>query len=205
MGKKRFQKSIMRFIILCLVLGAVVSVILSGSVMAYEKADNVKSAFYTEINNEVSSNDIKNHSVGHARIMVHEDIGSAMKSDTLFVELGVIVGQMKYDKTRITVKAGKAVVIVFHNNDVMLHNILILEPGSLDQVGMAADKMVADPDAMEKGFIPDLDAVLHASPLVNPGNTYRLIFTAPEKAGEYPFVCTFPGHWRMMQGVMKVE
>ena len=126
-------------------------------------------------------------------------------TDTQFIEMGVIVGQMKYDKPRISVKAGEPVVIVFKNNDVMMHNILILESGTLDEVGMAADKMIADPKAQEKGFIPELDAVLHASPLVNPGKTYKLIFTAPNKKGEYPYVCTFPGHWRLMQGVMKVE
>jgi len=31
-----------------------------------------------------------------------------------------------------------------------------------------------------------------------------LRFTAPDKPGEYPYICTFPGHWRIMQGVMKV-
>lgn len=126
-------------------------------------------------------------------------------TDTQFIEMGVIVGQMKYDKPQFTVKAGEPVVIVFKNNDVMMHNILILKPGTLDEVGMAADKMITDPKAQEKGFIPELDAVLHASPLVNPGKMYKLAFTAPEKKGEFPFVCTFPGHWRLMQGVMKVE
>lgn len=126
-------------------------------------------------------------------------------ADTQFIEMGVIVGQMKFDKPQIKVKAGQPVAIVFKNNDVMLHNILILHPGTLEQVGMAADKMVADPKAQEKGFIPELEAVMHASPLVNPGATYTLAFTAPEKKGDYPYVCTFPGHWRLMKGIMKVE
>jgi azurin len=26
----------------------------------------------------------------------------------------------------------------------------------------------------------------------------------PDQAGDYPFVCTFPGHWRLMTGIMKV-
>lgn len=134
-----------------------------------------------------------------------ENGGAGVVADTQFIELGVIVGQMKYDKPQIKVKAGQPVVIVFKNNDVMMHNILILESGTLDEVGMAADKMITDPKAQEKGFIPELDAVLHASPLVNPGKSYKMIFTAPKKKGEYPYVCTFPGHWRLMQGVMKVE
>ncbi|HLT93057.1 MAG TPA: plastocyanin/azurin family copper-binding protein [Membranihabitans sp.] len=125
--------------------------------------------------------------------------------DTQFIEMGVIVGQMKFDKTQFTVKAGQPVAIVFKNNDVMLHNILILKPGTLGEVGMAADKMITDPKGQEKGYIPESDAVLYTTPLVNPGKTYTLKFTAPEKKGEYPYVCTFPGHWRLMKGVMKVE
>ncbi|MCH8962102.1 MAG: hypothetical protein IH820_12455 [Bacteroidetes bacterium] len=31
-----------------------------------------------------------------------------------------------------------------------------------------------------------------------------LTFTAPTEPGDYPYVCTFPGHWRTMQGVMQV-
>lgn len=130
---------------------------------------------------------------------------TGMKVDTQIIELGVVVGQMKYDKTQITVTAGKPVAIVFKNNDVMLHNILILEPGSLDKVGTAADKMITDPEAQKKGFIPEMDEILFSSPLVNPGKTFRLKFTAPQKKGKYPFVCTFPGHWRIMQGTMTVE
>ena len=39
--------------------------------------------------------------------------------------------------------------------------------------------------------------------LILPGETERLTFEAPA-AGSYPFVCTYPGHWRVMNGVMHV-
>jgi azurin len=41
--------------------------------------------------------------------------------------------------------------------------------------------------------------------LVNPGQTYTLTFKAPAKVGDYPYVCTFPGHWTLMNGVMHVK
>ena len=41
--------------------------------------------------------------------------------------------------------------------------------------------------------------------ILNPDETYSLKFTAPSKPGEYPYICTFPGHWRIMQGVMIVK
>jgi uncharacterized protein len=39
---------------------------------------------------------------------------------------------------------------------------------------------------------------------VNPGERFDLLFRAPTTPGRYPYVCTFPGHWRIMQGVLIV-
>ena len=46
--------------------------------------------------------------------------------------------------------------------------------------------------------------VLQATRLLKGGETERLGFTAPTKPGEYIYVCTFPGHWVRMYGVMLV-
>jgi len=46
--------------------------------------------------------------------------------------------------------------------------------------------------------------VLHAMGLVQPAQKGSLKFTAPAKAGDYDILCTFPGHWRLMQGTLKV-
>jgi hypothetical protein len=62
--------------------------------------------------------------------------------------------------------------------------------------------MPTDPEA--KAFVPDLPLVLHSTTLVKPGETMRLAFTAPAEPGEYIYVCTFPGHWVRMYGVMLV-
>ena len=62
--------------------------------------------------------------------------------------------------------------------------------------------MPTDPEA--KAFVPDLPAVLFSTRLVKEGETERLGFTAPTEPGEYIFVCTFPGHWVRMYGVMLV-
>ncbi|WP_236977231.1 PVC-type heme-binding CxxCH protein [Membranihabitans maritimus] len=119
-------------------------------------------------------------------------------------EVGVIQNEMKYDVSEIEVTAGASVEITFSNPDFMQHNLVIGEMGALQTIGAAADKMALDPDGAEKQYVPDIDEVLFSTPLVNPEEQYVLKFTAPSKAGEYPFVCTFPGHWRIMNGVMKV-
>jgi azurin len=59
-------------------------------------------------------------------------------------------------------------------------------------------------DGYEKNFVPELKEVLFSTPLVNSNIVYQLDFIAPDTPGDYPFICSFPGHWRMMKGVMRV-
>jgi putative membrane-bound dehydrogenase-like protein len=112
---------------------------------------------------------------------------------------------MKYDLTAFKVKAGETVELVFINPDAMPHNIVITKPGSMEKVGTASDKMMMDNKAAEKNYVPEMSEVLFSSPLVNADETYRLTFKVPSEKGEYPYICTFPGHWRLMRGVMTVE
>lgn len=109
-----------------------------------------------------------------------------------------------FDKTRIFVEAGKPVEIVFENTDIMPHNLLVARAGTLAKVGVEAEKMAADPNAFARNFVPDLPDVLQATRLLQPGQTDRISFHAPETPGEYPYVCTFPGHWQRMNGIMQV-
>jgi len=111
---------------------------------------------------------------------------------------------MKFDLKEFTVIAGKPVELVFDNPDAMQHNLVIVKPKAMDLVGNAADKMITQKDAVEKNYIPNLPQVVAFTPLVNPDQSYRLTFTAPTEPGNYPYICTFPGHWRIMNGVMKV-
>jgi azurin len=120
------------------------------------------------------------------------------------VRISAIPGQMAYDKETFTVVAGQTVEIIFSNPDHMQHNLLIIKPGKLEEVGEMADKMSGEPDGFKKEFIPETDNVLFATPLLDQDENYSLIFTAPETVGDFPFACTFPGHWRIMNGIMKV-
>ena len=117
----------------------------------------------------------------------------------------VIEEQMKYDTKLLTVKAGQPVVLTLENPDIMQHNIVICKPGMAEKVGKAADKMAQDPKSVEKHYVPQMPEVLVSSILVNPGESYTMEFMAPTQPGDYPFVCTFPGHWSIMRGVMRVE
>lgn len=112
--------------------------------------------------------------------------------------------EMKYDKKEFTVKAGTKVELVFENPDAMQHNLVIGKPKSLEIIGKAANKMITQKDALDKNYVPNIPQIIASTPLVNPEESYRLSFTVPEQIGDYPFVCTFPGHWSIMNGIMKV-
>ncbi len=120
------------------------------------------------------------------------------------IKIKVIKNEMKYDLKSFTVEAGKPVEIIFENPDFMQHNLVIAQIGALQIVGKAADKLAADPKGAEKNYVPDVPEVLFSTKLVNPEQSVKLSFIAPATAGDYPYVCTFPGHWSLMNGTMKV-
>ncbi len=128
----------------------------------------------------------------------------AIDPNIQMIRIKAIPEALKYDITSFTAKAGSTVEIVFENPDAMQHNIVIGIPKSTRIIGAAADKMITDKDGAEKNYIPNIPEIIASSPLVNPHQTYRLRFVVPDKVGDYPYVCTFPGHWRVMNGVMKV-
>ncbi len=132
-----------------------------------------------------------------------DETGETLQQGTV-INLKTIQNQMKYDLSEIVVKAGSTISIVFENNDFMQHNLLILQPGSLEKVGAAADKLAQDPKGAENNYVPKMPEVLFATKMVDPNEKAVLTFTVPTKPGVYPFICTFPGHWRIMQGVLKV-
>ncbi|WP_035069104.1 plastocyanin/azurin family copper-binding protein [Anditalea andensis] len=112
---------------------------------------------------------------------------------------------MKFNMEMFTVTAGDKIILELDNLDGMQHNLLIVKPGTLNKVGAAADAMVRDPKASEKHYVPDMAEVLFATEMLDPFEVFTLNFTAPSEPGDYPFVCTFPGHWRMMNGIMRVK
>lgn len=123
----------------------------------------------------------------------------------LELELGVTPNVLEFDKEELRVKAGQTVRIVFNNTDNMEHNLLIIQPGSLPDVGRLADEMMASPNGRDRGYVPDTPDVITSTPILDPGESYELVFTVPDEPGEYGFVCTIPGHWRIMNGTLIVE
>jgi len=135
---------------------------------------------------------------GTARRKVLADLGVRV------VKIGTVYERMNYDKETIAVQAGKPVLFVLENVDAMPHNFVITRPGSMQAVGELAEKEAQNPAFAKQNFVPKSSDVLAASTLMQPQGSQRLTFTAPTQPGVYPYVCTYPGHWRRMFGAMYV-
>lgn len=114
--------------------------------------------------------------------------------------------QMKYRETEFTVAPGETIKLVFDNTATspsMQHNVVVLNSTEEDvfrRVGEAGMKAGSSND-----YVPEDDAILAYTPIAPPGETVSVTFTVPEETGDYGYVCTFPGHWATMRGIMKVR
>jgi azurin len=94
------------------------------------------------------------------------------------------------------------VKLTFKNTDDMLHNVVFTMPGAANEVGEQALNMGLDGERLN--YVPANPKVLFHTSLLQPGKSETIYFTAPDKPGDYPFVCTYPGHYLVMRGILKV-
>ncbi len=115
--------------------------------------------------------------------------------------------QMTYNTKTFEVVVGQKVTLSLKNVGkiplkTMGHNLVILKPGT--QIPMFASKC----GDLKKGHLPD-DAeskkLIFASTKRLGGGESDTIHFIPKEPGDYPFICTTPGHFSVMQGVMKVK
>lgn len=115
--------------------------------------------------------------------------------------------RMRFLPDRFTVRAGEEITLTLRNvgtmpKATMGHNLAILEMG-VAPISFAT-AAVRHPD---KAYVaPEYaDRVIVASEVLGPGESEVLTFTAPAVPGDYPFVCSFPGHTQAgMKGIMTV-
>jgi azurin len=60
-------------------------------------------------------------------------------------------------------------------------------------------------EGAQQNYIPNLDEVIFHTGILEPESSETIYFVAPSKAGNYTFVCTFPGHYTLMQGTLRVK
>jgi azurin len=140
------------------------------------------------------------------------DAGTDAKApaDTEKFDVEVVISgndQMQFDKKAFTVTAGEKVKLTFKNignlpKVAMGHNLVILNKGA-NKVEFATAAIPAGPTSE---YIPAAKKkeILANTKLLGPKESDSIIFTAPEP-GKYDYLCTFPGHFALMNGAMTVK
>lgn len=119
------------------------------------------------------------------------------------IRIKTLQAQMRYDVAEFTVRPGAEVKIILENVDDMPHNLVFFQAGT-DVVAAANKNMERPEEALKRNWLPEDPRMFAHSKMVDPKATDEFSFRAPDKAGVYPYVCTFPGHALTMQGQMKV-
>ncbi|MBI5688640.1 MAG: azurin [Verrucomicrobia bacterium] len=115
---------------------------------------------------------------------------------------------MKFNVTEVAAAPGEPLRVVFTNvgklpKQAMAHNWVLLQPCSeaeLNAFGTAA--VLAAPTHIPAA--KQAQVIAHTK-LLGPGESDTIDFKAPSQPGEYPFICTFPGHFAMMRGKLVVK
>lgn len=113
---------------------------------------------------------------------------------------------MKFNTKVLKAKVGQPVKLFLKHTGTapvtsMGHNVVILKPET--SVGKFANAAI---DAKETAYIPagfEQDVVAHTK-MLGGGETDTIEFTF-DAAGEYVFMCSFPGHSALMKGIVKVS
>lgn len=120
-----------------------------------------------------------------------------------------VKGKTYYLLKGISTKAGKQLKVTLTNISklssaaAMSHNWLLLKPKADPSAFARASIQAKENDyvAPEK-----MNFVIKETGLVAPGKSVTITFTTPEKAGDYEYICTFPGHFAAgMRGTLHVK
>lgn len=111
---------------------------------------------------------------------------------------------MKFDQQEFNVAVGEPVTLTLNHTgkaarDIMGHNFVLLDQGT-DVAAFAAEAL----NAKATDYIPEQrNNVLASTRLLGGGESDEIEFTLT-KQGEYPFLCSFPGHAGIMRGKLIV-
>lgn len=115
--------------------------------------------------------------------------------------------QMTFNTKSIEVTVGDKVALTLKNVGkiplkTMAHNLVILMPGT--QIPMFASQCSEERNGYLPGDAETKKLIFKHTKRLGGGESDTIYFI-PKEPGKYPFVCTTPGHFAIMQGVMTVK
>lgn len=125
---------------------------------------------------------------------------AARPTQKVELQIGAVASTMTFDKSQLTVPAGAEVHLVLKDAlpGQLLHNWVLVRPGT--EAAVAAAGL---PAGQAGNYLTPGPDVLAFTPLAKPGATAEVTFQAPPP-GNYPYICSFPGHYIMMKGTLVV-
>jgi azurin len=122
--------------------------------------------------------------------------------EVLLRAVGNTMAEMTYDQRELRIKEGSTIHLQLINegsDPSMIHNFVLIEEGTADKVGPEGLKAGGD-----NSYVPKMSQVLVATRMAEPKAKVEITFPAPPK-GSYDYICTYPGHYQIMNGKMIVE
>jgi glucose/arabinose dehydrogenase/azurin len=177
----------------------------AGKALAVKPAANVTQSAMPASGaaSSTSSTSASSAPANAARLAKHQTTMPAEWNGTVDQTVSVQgVEGLKFSLPAFEVKPGARVKLDFANTSDMLHNLVIVRPGTGTTVGEAALRLGLDGQKLD--YVPRSDDVLYHTALLEPQKVESIYFVAPTTPGEYQYVCTFPGHYLTMQGTMRV-
>ena len=110
---------------------------------------------------------------------------------------------LKFSISSFDAKVGAHIRLELTNESDMLHNLVIARSGGATRVADASTRLGLDGTRLD--FVPRTDDVLFHTRLLEPRGSETIYFEAPVVPGDYPYLCSFPGHAGTMLGTMRVR
>ena len=122
-------------------------------------------------------------------------------------EINIILSSndnMLFDKQILYAYSRQKITLTLNHNGkldkkIMGHNFVLLKAG-VDVVDFATRAL----EARENDYIPEGDEIISYTKLIGGGESDTITFDAPTK-GTYNYICTFPGHYGIMKGILVVK
>lgn len=149
----------------------------------------------------------EHHDVDHVAALERTDDDADRPSTQITI---VTDDQLRFDPDRFTVAPGERVALTLDHEgqmgvEMMGHNVVILKAD--EDPGAFGEQVQAEGGSLDNEYVPESmrDRVVAFTAMLGGGDSDTIEFEAPSEPGEHPFICSFPGHYAAMQGVMEVR